>query len=116
MTKWTIRANTAILIPPMRCNDGSEAGEMTNDEPVPFNPIALRARLAERDESYAAFLADPLYADEAAALMPGVAEWHAYRCLPPDAQEPSGLTAGDFARGYRDIPHPAGILDKKRGG
>jgi hypothetical protein len=88
---------------------------MTDDERVSFDPNGLRATLAERDEAYAAFLADPLYADEAAALMPGVAEWHAYRCLPPDAQEPPGLTAADFATGYRAVPHPAGILDKKRG-
>jgi hypothetical protein len=56
-----------------------------------------------------------LYVDEAAALMPGLAEWHAYRSLPSDAQKPSGLNAGDFARAYRALPHPAGILSKARG-
>jgi hypothetical protein len=89
---------------------------MTDNERVTFDPIALRITLAERDEGYAAFLVDPLYADEAAALMPGLTEWHTYRGLPREEQEPPGLTAGDFATTYRGAPHPAGILDKKRGG
>ena len=80
-----------------------------------FDAMRLRAQLAERDESYAAFLAAPLYADEAAALMPGLAEWHAYRGLPCEAREPASLTSVDFAAAYRDIPHPAGMLDKRRG-
>lgn len=81
-----------------------------------FDPLVLRTRLAERDEAYAAFLADPLYADEAAAVMPGLSEWHAYRSLPIEVQKPPGLTSADFASAYRDVPHPAGILDRKRGG
>jgi hypothetical protein len=79
-----------------------------------FDPLRLRTRLAERDESYAAFLAAPLYADEAAAVMPGLAEWHTYRGLPREVQEPAGLASADFAAAYRDVPHPAGILDRKR--
>ncbi|HEX6367352.1 MAG TPA: hypothetical protein VF006_00385 [Longimicrobium sp.] len=88
---------------------------MTGTQGVSFDPLALRASLADRDESYAAFLADPLFADEAAAMMPGLAEWHAYRGQPTAEQEPAGLSAGDFANAYRDIPHPAGILEKRRG-
>lgn len=87
---------------------------MTESEGVRFDPMTLRARLAEYDESYAVFLADPLYADEAAALMPGLTEWYAYRGLRSEAQEPPGLTSADFASAYRDVSHPAGILDTKR--
>lgn len=87
---------------------------MMENDGFGFDPLVLRARLAERDAAYAAFLVDPLYADEAAALLPGLSEWHAYRGLPPQAREPPGLTSGNFASAYRDVPHPAGILDKKR--
>jgi hypothetical protein len=88
---------------------------MVCSDVLSFDPLALRATLARRDEAYAEFLAAPLYPDEAAALMPGSTEWHAYRALPPGEQDPPGLTAGDFAEAYRDIPHPAGILDQSRG-
>jgi hypothetical protein len=87
---------------------------MRENKRVGFDPIALRSWLAEHSEGYAAFLANPLFADEAAARMPGFAEWHAYRALPPVARRPRGLNAGDFASAYRTIPHPAGILEKKR--
>jgi hypothetical protein len=89
---------------------------MSQNDGVNFDPVALRARLAVCDESFAAFLAAPLYPDEAAARMPGLAEWHAYRRLPPEAREPPGLTSADFASGYRNVPHPAGILDKESRG
>lgn len=85
------------------------------DEQGDFDPIALRARLAERDEHFAEFLAHPLYRDEVAASSPGWTEWHAYRAVPVDAQDPPGLTSADFVRAYRDLPHPAGILDRERG-
>ena len=88
---------------------------MVKTDGFSFDPFELRERLAERDETYSAFLAHPLYADEAAALMPGLREWHAYRGPPRDAQEPPGLTSADFALAHRDVPHPAGILDRKRG-
>ncbi|HEY0018823.1 MAG TPA: hypothetical protein VGC13_21160 [Longimicrobium sp.] len=85
------------------------------DEQGDFDPIALRGRLAERNEHFAEFLDHPLHGDEVAASSPGWTEWYAYRALPADAQDPPGLTSADFARAYRDIPHPAGILDRKRG-
>jgi len=88
---------------------------MAGAEQMSLNPNALRVRLAERNEHFAEFLTYPLYMDEVAAASPGWAEWHAYRSLPRDEQDPPGLTAADFARTYRDVPHPAGILDKKRG-
>lgn len=88
---------------------------MGESEGIDFDPIASRARLAERNEHFAACLATPLYADEAWAVMPGLMEWHTYRAVPPEEQDPPGLTAADFARAYRNIPHPAGILSKKRG-
>ena len=88
---------------------------MVDSDGVNLDPIALRARLAERNEHFAASLDHPLHADEVAAASPGWAEWHAYRGLPPEDQEPPGLTPADFARAYRDAPHPGGILETKRG-
>jgi hypothetical protein len=87
---------------------------MSKNEGVDFEPIALRGKLAERSEGVAEFLAFPLSAVDDAAQMPGWREWHAYRGLPPEEQDPPGLTAGDFAAAYRGIAHPAGIADAHR--
>lgn len=85
------------------------------DGSTDFDPLALRARLAERHAGCAELLEHPLYVDEQAASMPGWREWHAYRDLPPGLQDPPGLTAEDFATAYRNVPRPAGILDRKLG-
>ena len=84
-------------------------------EGISFDPIALRGRLAERNEYFAECLKAPLYRDEAWAAMPGLMEWYEYRAIPAEEQDPPGLTSADFARAFRDIPHPGGILNRKRG-
>lgn len=88
---------------------------MEDREGLKFDPVAMREKLAARNGYFAACLQDSLYADEAAALMPGWMEWHEYRAIPPEEQDPPGLMPADFARAYRDIAHPGGILNKKRG-
>lgn len=87
---------------------------MEEREPISFDPMEMRARLAARDEYFAEFLRYPLYSDEAAAKMPGMYDYYAYRRLPPEEQVPPGLNAGDFANAFRDIPHPAGVLAQTR--
>lgn len=81
---------------------------MWKNEDVSFDPGVVRASLAAQNEGFSEFLSVPLSASDDAARMPGWREWQAYRRLPPEAQDPPGLTAGDFAVVYRDVPHPAG--------
>ncbi|HEU0301231.1 MAG TPA: hypothetical protein VFR37_17335 [Longimicrobium sp.] len=87
---------------------------MEEHEPVSFDPMEMRARLAERDEYFAEFLRNSLCSDEAAARMPGLYDYYAYRRLPPEEQVPPGLNSGDFANAFRDIPHPGGVLEQTR--
>ena len=89
---------------------------MEEREPISFDPVQMRTRLAERDPAFAEFLEHPLYPDEAAATMPGLYDYYAYGALLPEERIPPGLTAGDFAKAYRDVPHPGGILEETRGG
>lgn len=86
---------------------------MSGNEDVSFDPLALRAKLAAQDEGFAEFLAFPLSAADDAAQLPGWRDWHAYRGLASEEQDPSGLAAGDFASAYRGIAHPAGIPDAR---
>jgi hypothetical protein len=86
---------------------------MSKNEVVSFDPIALRGKLAAQSAGLAEFLAFPLSAADDAAQMRGWRDWHAYRGLPPEEQDPPGLTAGDFATAYRGIAHPAGISDAR---
>jgi hypothetical protein len=88
---------------------------MEEREGAGFDPIAMRAKLAERNEGFAEFLKSPLYADEAEVFMPGFTAYHTYRGLAPEQQDPPGLNSGDFAEAFRGIPHPGGILSIKRG-
>lgn len=87
---------------------------MADGDELTFDPVEMRSRLAARNESFAEFLRYPLYSDEAAAKMPGLYDDYAYRALPPEEQVPPGLSSGDFADAFRDIPHPAGVLEQTR--